>query len=92
MASKVIEKLIDKGFNGADIHFFLQRFDIGIWIPEPYLPLPMFIVNWNDPTEIKRKQDENKEKAQAHYEAQRSVHEKKWEQADIAADFERPRW
>lgn len=43
MSNTVIEKLIDKGFNGADIHWFLQDFGIGIWIAQPYLPPVMYI-------------------------------------------------
>jgi len=92
MANNVVEKLLDKGFNGADIHWFLQGFGIGVWVAQPYLSTPIFLVDWNDPTEIKRKQDESKKKAEEHYEAQRAVHRKKWEEANIAADFERPRW
>lgn len=37
MANKIVDKLLDKGFTPADIHFFFQRFDIGVWILNPFI-------------------------------------------------------
>lgn len=76
----VIEKLTDKGFNGADIHLFLQRFEIGIQV---YLPRWAPIAFLHDDL---RKQ---KELDDAHYQEFTNRNKAKWEAASIAADFEK---
>lgn len=88
--NNTVEKLLNKGFSGADIHFFMQRFDIGIFIPMPP-PSCMLIVHIPpDATrgQIKSLEEESRSKVDNWYEAQRSKERLKWEEANIAADFE----
>jgi len=90
--NSVIQKLTDKGFNGADIHWFLMRFDIQIIIPIP-LPIHGLICIHPDDTkeDIEQKVKELEDKQEAWRKAQLSINNKGWELANIAADFEIPR-
>lgn len=88
--NNVVEKLLDKGFNGADIHFFMQRFDIGIFIP---MPPPSHMLMIHIPPnatkdQIKLQEETVKEKVEDWYDSQRKKEKLKWEEANIAADFE----
>lgn len=79
--SDLIQKLQDKGFSGADIHYYLQRFDIGI---EIYLPVTLVYPFHYSSEQIK--EIEQKHKQEFHDRIR-----KKWEQAEIAVDFEKPK-
>jgi hypothetical protein len=86
MKNPVIQKLTDKGFDGADIHLFLQRFNIGVWIAEPYMPPFIFASSDADLFAQRQKIEKDKE---VHYNKQLKVQTDKWDLADIAADFEK---
>jgi hypothetical protein len=88
---QVVQKLIDKGFDGGEIHFFLQRFDIGIWIRQPY-NAPIICVNdWETQSDIDNKIAKVKQLEEEDYQRQVKEQSKKWELASIAADFEKPK-
>lgn len=89
--SNVIQTLVDKGFNGADIHYFLQRFDIRIIIPTSYFDNILFIHPDDTQEDIIKKRQELNSKAKAWREAQLEDNNKKWEAALIAANFEKPK-
>ena len=80
MIKDAVEKLTDKGFDGAQIHWFLRRFGIGITLHDP----PRYVIFGNE-HHVKRmeafyQEIENKRLAREQL---------KWNEASIAADFER---
>lgn len=89
MKDSLVQKLIDKGFDGADIHFFLQRFDIGIWIRQPYIHGVVNVSAWDTQKDIDNKMIRLKQLVEEDYQRQLDRQNKKWELASIAADFEK---
>lgn len=89
MSNLVVQKLVDKGFNGADIYFFLKRFDIGIWIRHPYCPPVININAWDTQDDIDNKVAKVEKLVEEDYQKQLKVQTDKWDLANIAADFEK---
>lgn len=81
-----MQKLEEKNFNGIDVYWFLQIFNIGIWIVEPYFP-PMMFVRSDEDLVKQRKQIELDSKV--HYQKQLDRENAKWEEANIAANYEK---
>lgn len=71
----LVDKLTDKGFNGGEIHLFMVRFGLNAI----WIEDPRCYIDTNS----------------EHYKkgvAERAARERaKWDEANIAADFERPR-
>lgn len=91
MSNQVFQKLTDKGFSGGDIHLFLQRFDIGIWVRQPYMHTVVHVTPWDTEEDISNKMAKVKRLEEEDYQRQLKVQTDKWELANIAADFEKPK-
>lgn len=74
-----IQKLLDKGFDWADVHSFIEKQNLSVlFVPRP----PDITLIWFGSTE------EQQEKWDNHYKREYEREDKKWEEASIAADFE----
>jgi hypothetical protein len=89
MVNQVVQKLVDKGFDGVDIHYFLQRFDIGMWIKEPYIHPVINVTAWDTQKDIDNKVAKVRKLEEEDYQRQLKIHSNKWELANIALDFEK---
>jgi len=79
MTKDVVEKLTDKGFDGAQIHWFLRQFGIGV-LHDP----PRYVI-FGSESHVR-----TMEKFYQDIEDERIRKENlKWEEASIAADFEK---